>query len=219
MRPRERGRLLLLVGESSTGKTRCAFEAIRTLLPHWWLLQPDDVEQIRRAAASPPAQLVVWLDELQNHLLGTSGLTPDLARRLTRSGVLLIATMREEYYRPYARLPGPGGSRGEAAEWEVVRKLATPITIRAKLSVAEQGRVRAAAEHDGYLRAGLQIAPDDPFQAVAGVPLLIRHADGADPYARAVLEAGVDAARLGVLSPLSAELLQQAARGYGDERQ
>ncbi|MGV9386641.1 hypothetical protein ACWDRB_63325 [Nonomuraea sp. NPDC003707] len=34
-----RGQLLLLVGQSSTGKTRCAFEAIRQLLPDGWLLQ------------------------------------------------------------------------------------------------------------------------------------------------------------------------------------
>jgi len=31
----ERGGLVLLVGGSSVGKTRCAFEAVTTLMPDW----------------------------------------------------------------------------------------------------------------------------------------------------------------------------------------
>ena len=31
---------MLLVGGSSVGKTRCAVEAVRALLPEWWLVHP-----------------------------------------------------------------------------------------------------------------------------------------------------------------------------------
>jgi hypothetical protein len=214
-----RGQLLLLVGESSVGKTRCACAAVQDLLPRWWLLQPADVEQIRQAAAHPPTDLVVWLDELQNYLGGSGGLTPDLVRTLTGSGVLLIATMREEFYQAYAHQPGREDSRAYAIEWEVVKKQAVAITIRAKLSAAEQARARAAASHDGYLRAGLRLDAHEPFPAIAGAPVLARHADGAEPHARAVLEAAVDAARLGMRSSLSDAFLREAALGYCDERQ
>ena len=37
----ERGGFVLLVGGSSVGKTRCAAEAVKTLLPDWWLVHPD----------------------------------------------------------------------------------------------------------------------------------------------------------------------------------
>ncbi|MGV9385046.1 hypothetical protein ACWDRB_55220 [Nonomuraea sp. NPDC003707] len=214
-----RGQLLLLVGESSTGKTRCALEAIRQVLPDSWLLHPAGVEQLRQAAAHPCADLVVWLDELQNYLVGSGGLTPDLVRALTGSGVLLIATMREEFYQGYARQPEPEHSRAYAIEWDVVRKQAIPITIRARLSAAEQARAYSAAERDGCLRAGLWLDAHEPFPAIAGAPVLTRHAEGAAPSARAVLHAAVDTARLGVRSSLTSDYLREAALGYCDLRQ
>ncbi|MET8052272.1 helix-turn-helix domain-containing protein [Streptosporangium sp. NPDC005286] len=63
-RAAERGGLVVLVGSSSVGKTRCAYEAIRALVPQWWLLHPADADHVRQAAADPPSRLVVWLDEL-----------------------------------------------------------------------------------------------------------------------------------------------------------
>jgi len=39
-----RGGFVLLVGGSSVGKTRCAVEAVRALLPEWWLVQPTEVD-------------------------------------------------------------------------------------------------------------------------------------------------------------------------------
>jgi hypothetical protein len=60
-----RGGLIVLVGGSSVGKTRCAFEAINAVVPSWWLLHPADAEHVRQAAVDPPAHLLVWLDELQ----------------------------------------------------------------------------------------------------------------------------------------------------------
>ncbi|MEU0566531.1 hypothetical protein ABZ297_14205 [Nonomuraea sp. NPDC005983] len=63
----ERGGLVVLVGDSSVGKTRCAYEAIRALVPQWWLLQSADADQVREAAAAAPARL----DELQRYLGGS----------------------------------------------------------------------------------------------------------------------------------------------------
>ncbi|HEU0129063.1 MAG TPA: hypothetical protein VFQ48_10730, partial [Pseudonocardiaceae bacterium] len=61
----ERGGFVLLVGSSSVGKTRCAYEAITSLLPDWQLVHPvAGSDQIARLAADPVAQTVVWLDDL-----------------------------------------------------------------------------------------------------------------------------------------------------------
>ena len=78
----QRGGFVLLVGESSVGKTRCAVEAVRTLLPDWWLVHPSDPDQVAALAAAPPSRTVVWLDELQRYLDGEHGLTGGVVRAL-----------------------------------------------------------------------------------------------------------------------------------------
>jgi len=69
----KRGGFVLLVGGSSVGKTRCAFEAVAALLPDWWLAHPAGPTEVAALAAAPTARTVVWLDELQRHLDGENG--------------------------------------------------------------------------------------------------------------------------------------------------
>ena len=78
----ERGGFVLLVGGSSVGKTRCAAEAVRALLPDWWLVHPARAAEISALAAAPTPQTVVWLDELQRYLDGEHGLTGAVVRAL-----------------------------------------------------------------------------------------------------------------------------------------
>ena len=58
-----------------SGKTRCAVEAVRALLPDWWLVHPAGPAEVAALAAAPPPRTVVWLDELQRYLDGEHGLT------------------------------------------------------------------------------------------------------------------------------------------------
>jgi hypothetical protein len=51
----DQGGFVLLVGGSSVGKTRCAAEAIRELLPDWWLVHPAGPTEVAALAAAPPA--------------------------------------------------------------------------------------------------------------------------------------------------------------------
>ena len=78
----ERGGFVLLVGGSSVGKTRCAAEAVRALLPDWWLVHPAGPGEVAALAAAPPPRTVVWLDELQRYLDGEHGLTGGVVRAL-----------------------------------------------------------------------------------------------------------------------------------------
>jgi hypothetical protein len=57
----QKGGFVLLVGGSSVGKTRCAFEAVRTLLPDWWLVHPAGPPEVNALAQAPPSRTVVWL--------------------------------------------------------------------------------------------------------------------------------------------------------------
>ncbi len=116
----QRGGFVLLVGGSSVGKTRCAFEAVKALLPQWWLVHPADPDQIAALAAAPRPQMVVWLDELQRYLDGEHGLTGGVVRALLDAPAVLIGTLWPDRYAAYTAVPAPGGADPHAREREVL---------------------------------------------------------------------------------------------------
>ena len=213
-----RGGFVLLVGGSSVGKTRCAAEAVRALLPDWWLVHPADPDQVTALAAAPPARTVVWLDELQRYLDGENGLTGGTVRALLNAPgpVVIIGTLWPDLHDAYATVPAPDDEDPRAREREVL-DLAAVVRISAEFSPAEQGRARAAAARDLRLAEALGAEGYGLTQTLAAAPQLVARWENArdtDSYAWAVLTAAVDAARLGVRVPLSPGLLRAAAPGY-----
>ena len=211
----QRGGFVLLVGGSSVGKTRCAFEAVRALLPDWWLVHPVGPGEVAALAAVPFPPMVVWLDELQRYLDGESGLTGGVVRALlgVPDPALLIGTLWPDRYTAYTTLSALGGPDPHAREREVL-DLADVVRIGPAFSPAEQDRARAAAARDPRLRAALDAAEYGLTQTLAAAPQLVARWESADPYAWAVLTAALDVARLGARAPLPAELLRAAAPGY-----
>jgi hypothetical protein len=213
-----RGGFVLLVGGSSVGKTRCAAEAVRALLPDWWLVHPAGPDQVVALAQVPSPQTVVWLDELQRYLDGEQGLTGAVVRALLNPPhpAVVIATLWPDWYIAYTALRGSGGADMCAREREVL-DLATVVHIGLEFSPAEQGRARAVAARDPRLKVALESVGYGLTQTLAAAPQLVarwENARTAAPYARAVLTAALDAARLGARAPLSADLLRAAAPGY-----
>ena len=151
------GGFVLLVGGSSVGKTRCAFEAVKTLLPEWWLAHPAGPTEITALAAAPTPQTVVWIDELQRYLDGEHGLTGAVIRTLLNAShpVVIIGTLWPDLYNAYTAVPGPGGADSYAREREVLG-LAAVIRIDPEFSPTEQDRARAAAARDGGWRSRLK---------------------------------------------------------------
>ena len=137
---------MLLVGGSSVGKTRCAVEAVKALLPDWWLVHPAGPAEVAALAQAPPPRTVVWLDELQRYLDGEHGLTGGVVRALLNAPhpVVIIGTLWPDRYTAYTAVPAPGGADPHAREREVL-DLAAVIRIAPEFSPAEQDRARAAA--------------------------------------------------------------------------
>ena len=103
-----RGGLVLVVGDSATGKSRAAYEAMRRLPQSMWLLLPRSPESLRELVNSGVElrDTVVWLDDFERYL-GSRGLDVGLLHSLVGSGtrhVVVLATMRASEY--FARAPG-----------------------------------------------------------------------------------------------------------------
>ncbi|GAA2767447.1 hypothetical protein GCM10010103_64890 [Streptomyces paradoxus] len=213
------GGFILLLGGSSVGKTRALYEAIRAQLAEWWLLHPADPLAINALAEAPTPRTVLWLDEMQRYLNHPTGLSVGTLRQLITAGTVVVATLWPHEYtmrtvRPPAGQPDPYDNDRE------LLKLAQLIKVSETFSLAERRRGETFAGTDQRIRIALD-SPEAGFtQVLAAGPALIRRWEHADPYARAVLTAAVDATRLGMRHPLPPELLMAMAPAYctGRER-
>ena len=219
----ERGGFVLLVGGSSVGKTRCAAEAVKALLPEWWLVHPAGPDQLAALAQAPAPRTVVWLDELQDYLDGEHGLSGAVMRAVLNAPhpAVIIGTLWPDRYAAYTTMRAAGGSDPHARERQVLY-LADVVRIAPEFSPAEQNRTRAAAVRDRRLRVALDTTDYGLTQTLAAAPQLVARwedAKTASPYAWAVLTAALDAARLGARAPLSTEFLRAAVPGYCTRQQ
>jgi transcriptional regulator with XRE-family HTH domain len=210
------GGFLVVVGDSSVGKTRTLYEAVRASLPSWWLVQPDSADEIRELvdAVAGDARLVVWLDELQRFLGGERGLNAATVRHLLRGPgrVLLVGTLWPVYHSAY--VARPTGTEADPYPTErAVLELARVLRL-GDFSDAERRRAAELAADDPRIRRALNTADHGFTQTMAAGPQLIARWQSADPYAKAFINAALDAARLGMWHPLPAALLRRAAPGY-----
>lgn len=217
-------RIVMLVGGSATGKTRACWEAIQALPRQWWLWHPIDPGRPEAAAAELAdvgPHTVVWLNEAQ-HYLHTAD--PSLGERIAaglrtlladaaRAPVLVLGTVWPQYWDvlvspPEADDPDPHPQAREllAGADVAVPDSFSPTDLAALAAVAvADPRLRHAADHAEAGRI---------TQHLAGVPELIRRHRNAPPVARAVIDAVIDARRLGHPLPIPHALLEAAAPGY-----
>ncbi|MDI6105706.1 hypothetical protein QLQ12_44715 [Actinoplanes sp. NEAU-A12] len=203
-----RGCFIVLIGGSSTGKTRSLYEAVRAEAGQWWLAQPADTRDIYRLLDEPDRPAVVWLDEIARFFDQTPALTKPQVARMVRAGHIVVGTLWFEDYsaRMDSRVTG-------AVERELLL-FAEKIDVPRYFRPEEQLSARRLAATDSAIRAALD-APDDGLtQVLAAGPELMRRWEHAPPYARAAITAAADARRLGILSPLPSDLLLEAMSGY-----
>jgi TPR repeat protein len=220
------GGLVVLVGGSSTGKTRTAYEAVRAELPDWRLLHPADPAEFAAAVAArrlPRVGVVIWLDEAQHYLTGPDRLTIAMTRTLLDPDhpMVLVATMWPQWYEQLTTPPPADVPLSDAEDIDphrharqILTTAAQPVRL-ATFSQAECARAKVLADEDPRLATALRDSHYGPTEVLAGAPQLVeRFEHAADPYAKAVMTAAIDYRRLGHNAPLTAELLQSAAAGY-----
>ena len=209
---RERGCFLLLVGPSSVGKTRSAYEALLALVPDWPLTQPETAADVSALARGSFRDTVVWLDELQRYL-GPEGLSAAPVRSLRRAGAIVIGTLWPgEYLASVA--PRQNHDDPHQDDRELLR-MAQVVDVADALTGAERRRAVALGGRDSRIRTALSVSDAGVIQALAAGPALVRWWEQSpDPYANAVITAAADARRLGVRHPLPRAFFTDAVPGY-----
>ena len=202
----KRGKFVVMVGGSSTGKTRSLYEAVYGLVPDWWVIQPAAAAELLDWKNAPPRDTVFWLDELHHYLGADPPLTAECVRALVRHGNLVVGTLWPDQY----------------ARWTVGRadvhllvKSAFLVPVPDALNAAELATAHQVARADSRIQDALKSTEVGMTQVLAGGPRLVMcWEQPANPYARAMLTVAADAHRLGVQSPLSEGFLADAMYGY-----
>jgi uncharacterized protein YidB (DUF937 family) len=219
-----RSGIAVLVGGSSTGKTRACWEALQSLRdqePGWRLWHPIDPtrpDAALRGMSGIGPRTVVWLNEAQFYLdvadggLGervAAGLR-ELLRDPARTPVLVLATLWPQFWDTLtARSAGGADPHPQARELLAGRDITVPAAFTPdqlrRLGEAGDARLAqaAAAAQDGQV-----------IQFLAGAPELLARYRNATPAAAALIHAAMDGRRLGLGIGLPQAFLEAAAPGY-----
>ncbi|WP_185845457.1 tetratricopeptide repeat protein [Kibdelosporangium aridum] len=218
------GSFVLLVGDSTAGKSRLAYEAMLTTLPNHHLVVPDGRTAlgVSIAAAVEKTASVLWLDDLER-FLGVEGLTMSMIDRMrdTKGHRVIVATIRREELN---RLQDQGKETPELgndvrrilsqAHHITVERLLTPAEIDRASALTWDPRIADAIEHADEYGLAEYLA--------AGPELLARWengwAPGTHPRGAALVAAAIDCRRAGWTDSLPIALLEETHQFYLDQR-
>ncbi|HEV2088142.1 MAG TPA: hypothetical protein VGR21_07505, partial [Cryptosporangiaceae bacterium] len=223
--------LVLLVGGSSTGKTRACYQAVLDVAPGSPVVVPASPEHLLELLAGGVGSgTVLWLDEAQRYFEPPHGqrvataLRQLLTARRVAGGrrVLVVGSMwLAPYWLELTRAPEEDDRDGQPAVRDLLTASCTRVDVAEDfqtLTPVQRETLERLAGKDPRLRAAVHTGADARVtQVLAGGPLLLhRHRDleSTRPAAHAVLNAAMDAYRIGYRSPLPEALLRQAATGY-----
>jgi len=220
-----RNGIAVLVGGSSTGKTRACWETLRLLRgqdPPWRLWHPIDPSRPDATLRELPGigpRTVVWLNEAQFYLdpaeagLGervAAGLR-ELLRDPGRAPVVVLATVWPGFWDNLTSRPAAGDDDLHAQARELLA--GHDITIPAAFTPAQMGEL--ARSKDARMVLAARSALDgEVIQFLAGAPELLARYRNAPPAAVAMISAAMDARRLGMGAGLPQAFLEAATPGY-----
>ncbi|MFI5783552.1 helix-turn-helix domain-containing protein [Nocardia sp. NPDC051570] len=212
--------MAVLVGESSTGKTRALWESLTPLRTagEWRLWHPQYptrrqalVDELNRVGP----QTVLWLNETQKYLGdGTGAGDEQVAAALrnlladsSRTPVLILGTLWRRHYDALCR--DPASQSRKLLEDRV-------IEVPSTFTDAELASMRQTRMGDPRLVMALDRAEDGQVtQYLAGGPELVdRYRLQVSPAAKAIIEVAMDASRMGYGDMLPHALLESGALAY-----
>ncbi|MER7467957.1 hypothetical protein [Streptomyces sp. NPDC097981] len=226
----ERGRsgIALLVGDSSTGKTRACWQAVRNLPAPWRLwhpLEPEPAKALWERLDQVAPHTVLWLNEAQHYLLDpvySTRIATALRALLhddSRGPVLVLGTLWCKHWELLSAAPADSAEPDAYAQ---TRRLVGDKSIRVPetFTEAELRSGHAAALEDPRLAEALRDARQGQLtQYLAGAPELVKRYRNAPVAAQALIEVAMDARRLGHGRDLPLALLEAGVPGYVTDQQ
>ncbi|UKY47887.1 tetratricopeptide repeat protein [Streptomyces inhibens] len=222
-------RLAVLVGGSSTGKTRACWEAVQRLPEGWRLwhpIEPGWPEALLNSLDEVAPRTVIWLNETQHYLLTPAGPQGEtvaarlraLLRDPDRAPVLVLGTCWPDYWAALTSGPVDGQPDPHAQARVLLEGNGVPVPDT--FSEPALDLLRSKAASDPRLARAVDEADQGQIaQFLAGVPALLNRWRTAPAAARAVIEAAIDARRLGHGRALPDSLLEHLAPHYLTDQQ
>ncbi|WP_410675266.1 tetratricopeptide repeat protein [Amycolatopsis sp. cmx-4-68] len=219
-----RGGFVLLVGDSTAGKSRMAYEAVAATVPDRVVIAPQDRAAVRAGLdrALRLGDCVVWLNDLE-HYLGAEGLTRQMVARVLSGArqTVVVATIRAVELARFTdeSSTDDAARQGFRAAREVLELVDDEVRIERSLSAAERQR---AQERDWDPRIADAVRHSGDYglaEYLAAGPELLRDWRngwdvGAHPRGAALVAAAVDVRRAGLEPPLPGRLLEELAGQY-----
>jgi hypothetical protein len=216
--------IAVLVGGSSTGKTRMCWEVVQDL-EGWRLWHPLNpgrpealLDALDRRQILP--RTVLWLNEM-HYYLNTP--TSDMGERIAaglremlktnwNAPILVLGTVRSEYWDILTRWPAPFQRDEHAQARELLngREIAIPDSFDEAILF----ELSSAVKTDRRIVKALSRPDRRITQYLAGAFELLSRYNVAPPPARALIDAAIDAQRFSSSELLPQSLLKNASPGY-----
>lgn len=217
-----RGGVAVLVGRSSTGKTRALWEAVRELPAGWRLWHPLTAQNLLDGLDDVAPRTVLWLNEAQNYLdaepVGeqSAARLRELLNDPLRGPVLILGTLWPDHWNDLTTNPR---KHANACALLSGHEIDVPDTFTPQeLTSLEQAEAEADAPADPRLAAAAERAQGGQVtQFLAGAPWLMTRYRAARGATRALIHAAMDARRMGAGPHLPLNWLEEAALGYLDD--
>lgn len=216
--------LAILVGESSTGKTRACWEAVQKISASWTLwhpIYPGHAEALMAALEDGiPPRTVLWLNETQLYLqtpasnLGervAAGLR-ELMRRSELGPILILGTIWTENWDNLTRPPQQSGSDSHTQARSLLGNAGIPVPSSFFGEALED--LKSSANSDPRLLAAYTNVADTSAriaQFLAGAPAIMERYQNAPFVARSILESAIDLRRMGYTQKIPGPLLADMA--------
>ncbi|MFB9536243.1 hypothetical protein [Streptomyces violaceus] len=208
-------RIAVLVGGSSTGKTRALWEAVRDLPAPWRLwhpISPNHPEAALAGLADVAPHTVVWLNDA-HHYLDSDPLGEQVAAGLrsllndpSRAPVLVVATLWPERWQALV-------NRQQHAQASYLLR-GHEIDVADAFTRTDLDALHTADPDPRLVEAGERAHDGQVTQYLAGAHVLTARYAAARGASRALIHAAMDARRLGAGLRIPLQWLKHAVPGY-----
>jgi hypothetical protein len=221
-----RSSIAVLVGGSSTGKTRACWETLQIIkdsdIPNaswslWHPIAPSPAEAVLKGLLSVTEHTVIWLNEAQLFLDASDGekvaaALRDLLRDGKRAPILVLATLWLEHWSDLTARPTGYKAPDPHAQ---ARELLAGCDINVPSAFGEtELRELADADDPRLVQAASYASHGEVAQYLASAPELLSRYVNASPAPKALIRAAMDARRLGVGDSIPLTFLKDAATAY-----